>query len=127
VSALLAGIGIIALRLKYSVLDYDIWWHLKVGDWIVDNLSLPLAPPEFLSPARTSAVVSATAKTKRRTKKVVRTEQFVVFTLTCLPCWLPPQRSNASYSLSSGGCARVFPGSVESACGTLFRPSCATS
>lgn len=40
-SALLAGIGIIALRLKYSVLDYDIWWHLKVGDWIVDNLSLP--------------------------------------------------------------------------------------
>jgi hypothetical protein len=41
VSALLAGIGIIALRLKYSVLDYDIWWHLKVGDWIVDNLSLP--------------------------------------------------------------------------------------
>lgn len=40
-SALLAGIGIIALRPKYSVLDYDIWWHLKVGDWIVDNLSLP--------------------------------------------------------------------------------------
>jgi hypothetical protein len=40
-SALLAAIGIIALRLKYSVLDYDIWWHLKVGDWIVDNLSLP--------------------------------------------------------------------------------------
>jgi hypothetical protein len=40
-SAVLAGIGIIALRLKYSVLDYDIWWHLKVGDWIVDNLSLP--------------------------------------------------------------------------------------
>lgn len=40
-SALLAGIGIIALRPKYSLLDYDIWWHLKVGDWIVDNLSLP--------------------------------------------------------------------------------------
>jgi len=40
-SALLAAIGIIALRLKYSVLDYDIWWHLKVGDWIIDNRSLP--------------------------------------------------------------------------------------
>jgi hypothetical protein len=40
-SALLAGIGIIALRLKYSVLDYDISWHPKVGDWIVDNLCLP--------------------------------------------------------------------------------------
>jgi len=40
-SALLAGIGIIALRLKYFVLDYDIWWHLKVGDWIIENLSLP--------------------------------------------------------------------------------------
>jgi hypothetical protein len=40
-SVLLASIGIFALRLKCSVLDYDIWWHLKVGDWIVDNLSLP--------------------------------------------------------------------------------------
>lgn len=40
-SQLLAGFGIIALHLKYSVLDYDIWWHLKVGDWIIDNLSLP--------------------------------------------------------------------------------------
>lgn len=40
-SALLAAFGVIALHLKYSVLDYDIWWHLKVGDWIVDNASLP--------------------------------------------------------------------------------------
>jgi len=40
-TALLAGIGVIALRLKYCVLDYDIWWHLKVGDWITDNFALP--------------------------------------------------------------------------------------
>ena len=30
-----------ALRLKYFVLDSDIWWHLKVGDWIVDHLAVP--------------------------------------------------------------------------------------
>ena len=35
-SALLAGIGVIALHLKYSVLDYEIWRHLKLGDRIVD-------------------------------------------------------------------------------------------
>lgn len=40
-TALLAGIGINALHLKYCVLDYDIWWHLKVGDWIVDHFALP--------------------------------------------------------------------------------------
>lgn len=37
----LAGIGVIALRLKYCILDYDIWWHLKVGDWIMQNFALP--------------------------------------------------------------------------------------
>lgn len=40
-TALLAGIGIVALRSKYCVLDYDIWWHLKVGDWITDHFALP--------------------------------------------------------------------------------------
>jgi len=40
-AAFLAGIGINALRLKYCVLDFDIWWHLKVGDWIVQNSALP--------------------------------------------------------------------------------------
>jgi hypothetical protein len=34
-------IGEKALRLKYFVLDSDIWWHLKVGDWIVDHLAVP--------------------------------------------------------------------------------------
>ena len=37
----LAGIGINALRLKYCVIDYDLWWHLKVGDWIVDHFAVP--------------------------------------------------------------------------------------
>jgi len=40
-TAFLAGIGVIALRLKYCIRDYDIWWHLKVGDWIVQNSALP--------------------------------------------------------------------------------------
>lgn len=40
-TALLAGIGFQALRLKFGVLDYDVWWHLKVGDWIVANSALP--------------------------------------------------------------------------------------
>jgi len=26
---------------NFSVIDNDIWWHLKVGDWIVDHLSVP--------------------------------------------------------------------------------------
>ncbi len=36
-----AVVGVMALRLKYFVLDPDIWWHLKVGDWIVDHLAVP--------------------------------------------------------------------------------------
>jgi len=39
--AFLAGIGINALRLKFCVIDLDIWWHLKVGDWIIQNLAVP--------------------------------------------------------------------------------------
>ncbi|MGB7438259.1 MAG: hypothetical protein WBW49_22795 [Candidatus Acidiferrum sp.] len=39
--ALLAGIGARALRLKYCVTDYDTWWHLKVGDWIIQHSGLP--------------------------------------------------------------------------------------
>lgn len=38
---LLAGVGAIAFQLKFCVLDVDIWWHLKLGDWIIDHLSLP--------------------------------------------------------------------------------------
>ena len=40
-AALLAVVGINALRLKYCVIDVDTWWHLKVGDWIIDHLALP--------------------------------------------------------------------------------------
>lgn len=42
-TALLTVVGSIALQLKYCVLDYDLWWHLKVGDWMVAHLSLPHA------------------------------------------------------------------------------------
>ncbi len=37
----LSTVGIIAFGVKYSVLDYDIWWHLKVGDWIIHNSTVP--------------------------------------------------------------------------------------
>lgn len=40
-TALLATIGAIALQLKFSVLDPDIWWHLKVGDWIIQHAAVP--------------------------------------------------------------------------------------
>ena len=40
-AALLTGVGVAAFRLKYFVLDYDIWWHLKVGDWIVEHVAVP--------------------------------------------------------------------------------------
>lgn len=39
--ALLTGVGAVAFQSKYCVLDADIGWHLKVGDWIVDHLALP--------------------------------------------------------------------------------------
>jgi hypothetical protein len=37
----LVVIGVIAYRLKFSVLDPDLWWHLKVGDWIVEHSAVP--------------------------------------------------------------------------------------
>ena len=37
----LVTVGVIAFNLKFSVLDLDIWWHLKVGDWIVQHLAVP--------------------------------------------------------------------------------------
>jgi hypothetical protein len=30
-----------ALQLKFSVLDLDIWWHIKVGEWIVAHRGFP--------------------------------------------------------------------------------------
>jgi hypothetical protein len=38
---LLGSIGIYSLRKKYCVTDFDTWWHLKVGDWILQNAALP--------------------------------------------------------------------------------------
>ena len=42
-TALIAGAGIECLASKLFVLDPDIWWHLSVGDWIVQNRSFPHA------------------------------------------------------------------------------------
>ena len=40
-AGLLVAVGGIAFRIKLSVLDLDIWWHLKVGDWIVQHAAFP--------------------------------------------------------------------------------------
>jgi len=40
-AGLLVTVGVIAFNLKFSVLDLDIWWHLKVGDWIVQHRAVP--------------------------------------------------------------------------------------
>src|SRR5271157_2388682 len=40
-AALLAVVGWRSFQLKFCVLDLDIWWHLKAGDWIVQHLSVP--------------------------------------------------------------------------------------
>ncbi|HTZ98310.1 MAG TPA: hypothetical protein VMB18_18035 [Terriglobales bacterium] len=37
----LALVGWHAFKEKYSVLDLDIWWHLKVGQWIVEHRGFP--------------------------------------------------------------------------------------
>ncbi|MGA9566146.1 MAG: hypothetical protein WBS19_11530 [Candidatus Korobacteraceae bacterium] len=38
---LLSAVGIISFSIKLCILDLDIWWHLKVGDWIVQHLAVP--------------------------------------------------------------------------------------
>ncbi len=38
---LLSAAGIIAFSIKLCILDLDIWWHLKVGDWIVQHAAVP--------------------------------------------------------------------------------------
>jgi hypothetical protein len=40
-AALLVLVGAVALQLKFSVIDLDVWWHLKVGDWIVQHAGFP--------------------------------------------------------------------------------------
>jgi hypothetical protein len=37
----LAAVGGFAFYTKLSVIDNDIWWHLKVGDWILEHLAVP--------------------------------------------------------------------------------------
>ncbi len=38
---LLIGVGALSFFLKFSVLDLDVWWHLKVGDWIRSHHAVP--------------------------------------------------------------------------------------
>ena len=40
-TALLVLVGTVAFQLKFSVIDLDIWWHLKVGDWITQHAAFP--------------------------------------------------------------------------------------
>src|SRR5579871_1073423 len=40
-AALLAFVGWRAMQMKFSVLDLDIWWHIKVGEWIVAHRGFP--------------------------------------------------------------------------------------
>ena len=40
-AGLLAVVGVVAFELKFSVVDLDVWWHLKVGDWIVQHAAFP--------------------------------------------------------------------------------------
>src|SRR5271169_741355 len=38
---LLSAVGIISFSIKLCILDLDIWWHLKVGDWILQHAAVP--------------------------------------------------------------------------------------
>jgi len=40
-TSLLAFVMWRAFQLKFSVLDLDIWWHIKVGEWIVAHHGFP--------------------------------------------------------------------------------------
>lgn len=40
-AAFLVVIGAFAFYSKLSVIDNDIWWHLKVGDWIIAHAAVP--------------------------------------------------------------------------------------
>jgi hypothetical protein len=40
-TALLGTVVWRAMVLKYCVADLDIWWHLKVGDWIIEHRWVP--------------------------------------------------------------------------------------
>ena len=40
-TALIVGVGVKCFVDKLAVLDPDMWWHLSVGDWIIQNRSFP--------------------------------------------------------------------------------------
>ena len=40
-AALIVGVGTECFFTKLSVLDLDVWWHLSVGDWIVQHRAFP--------------------------------------------------------------------------------------
>ncbi len=40
-ATLLVVVGAVSFQLKFSVLDLDVWWHLKTGDWIVQHAAFP--------------------------------------------------------------------------------------
>jgi hypothetical protein len=40
-TGLLAAVAARAMWLKFSVLDLDVWWHLRVGDWIIEHRGFP--------------------------------------------------------------------------------------
>jgi len=40
-AAFIVGIGTECFVTKLSVLDLDVWWHLSVGDWIVQHHAVP--------------------------------------------------------------------------------------
>ena len=40
-AVLLTAVGVVSIEMKLCVLDFDLWWHLKVGDWIIQHLALP--------------------------------------------------------------------------------------
>ena len=40
-AVLLSAVGVISFSIKLCILDLDIWWHLKVGDWIVQHAAVP--------------------------------------------------------------------------------------
>lgn len=40
-TALVVGVGTECFLTKLSVLDLDVWWHLSVGDWILQHHAFP--------------------------------------------------------------------------------------
>lgn len=40
-AGMLVWVAKVAVDYKYCVRDLDIWWHLKVGDWIVEHWAVP--------------------------------------------------------------------------------------